>query len=584
MRRLFAYLGPVRNRFLRASAYSIVNKALDMMPPFMVAWIIDSVSGQTPAWLASIGVEGLWPSVWFLCGLIVVVFGGESFFEWLYQLDFRTLSQDVQFRLRSDAYTHMQGRELAFFENSRTGNLISIIYTDISQLERFLSTLFNQILQLIFLFIFALLMLLPVSWEIAVASMLTVLPIVGGSLIYQRWIGPKYVAIREAVGEVSSRLENNISGIQVIKSFTAETYETQRVEAVSETYRQANLAAVRLNSAYVPLIRMFIALGFAVIMLMGCYWYVNGLDGFSLGNLALVAMLIQRLLWPVTGLGTIFDEYERARASARRIFGLMDAPSELASPAQPLPLMRAHGALTFEGVDFAYQPGQPVLTGIDFAVAPGETIGVAGPTGAGKTTLIKLLMRFYDPSAGKILLDGHALPAYDLADLRRQMALVSQDTYLFHGTIGENIAYGQPRATAAAIRRAAELAQLHPFVATLPEGYDTVVGERGIKLSGGQRQRLSIARAILKDAPILILDEATSAVDSETEQAIQESLDTLVQGRTAIISAHRLSTIRHADRILVFDQGRVAESGSHESLLAQNGIYAGLWRVQTGER
>ncbi len=585
MARLIQYLGKERGRFITASFYSILNKILDLMPPLMVGWIIDTVSGNTPSWLAgTFGIQDTWTAILFLCGVIIVVFAGESFFEWLYQLGFRRVSQDIQHRLRLDAYAHLQDREMAFFENNRTGNLLSILYNDISQMERFLSLTFNQILQLVCLFIFSMALLVPVSWQIALISLATIPPIVLGSLVYQRVIGPKYKRIQESVGEVTARLENNIGGIQVIKSFTAESYEYDRVNAASDEVRAANWDAIRLNSAYVPLIRIFIALGFALVMGISCWWYLQGWDNFTLGNLTLVAMLIQRLLWPITSLGNVFDDFERAKAGARRIFGLMDAPAEVSSSENAVQMERAQGNITFEGVDFHYDPQIPILKNIDFEIKKGETIGVAGPTGAGKTTLIKLLLRFYDPSSGRITLDGHDLRDYNLQDLRRQIGLVSQDTYLFHGTVAENIGYALPGATQAQIENAAKQAQLHDFVIGLPEGYRSLVGERGIKLSGGQRQRLSIARAILKNAPILILDEATSAVDSETEQAIQESLDAVVEGRTAIIIAHRLSTIRRADRIIVFEQGQITESGSHDALVAQGGAYANLWRVQVGER
>jgi ATP-binding cassette subfamily B protein len=303
----------------------------------------------------------------------------------------------------------------------------------------------------------------------------------------------------------------------------------------------------------------------------------------TVGQLVLFAMMTERLLWPLTRLGTTVDDYERAKASARRIFGLLDTLAAIRDPERPMPLGHARGDVVFDHVVFTYQRGEPVLSGVSFRVAPGETLGIAGPTGAGKSTVVKLLLRLYDVTGGAVRIDGHDVRELAQRDLRSNIALVSQDVYLFHGTIYENIAYSTGSAGPEVVERAARLAQLHDFVAALPDGYATIVGERGIKLSGGQRQRLSIARAIVKDAPILVLDEATSSVDTETERAIQQSLKTLTAGRTALIIAHRLSTIRHADRILVLRDGKVAEEGHHDDLLARGGTYADLWHIQSGE-
>ncbi|MEO1450863.1 MAG: ABC transporter ATP-binding protein, partial [Bacteroidota bacterium] len=405
------------------------------------------------------------------------------------------------------------------------------------------------------------------------------------SFWYQKLIAPRYAEMRSKVGGLMSRLENNLGGIMVIKSFSAEDYEKQRVAEASEAYRTSNVSVIRLNARYVPLIRMVVALGFAGCMLLGSWWVLNGSGGITPGGLTFFGMMIQRLLWPMTRMGNIFDDFARAQASIKRVFSLLRSTNRLKGQSLPaaegLPA-RFTGTLSLMDVNFRYTPDQQTLQGLNLKIPAGQTWGIAGPSGSGKTTLIKLLLRLYDPSSGKISLDDVDLRAIPLPELRRQIAIVSQDTYLFHGTIGENIAYGQPEATEDTIEGAAREAQLHAFIASLPDGYNTLVGERGIKLSGGQRQRVSIARAILKDAPILILDEATSAVDSETERAIQENLDRLVHGRTALIIAHRLSTIRGADQILVLADGKIAEIGTHDDLIEANGAYAALWEVQTG--
>ncbi|MEM1217622.1 MAG: ABC transporter ATP-binding protein [Bacteroidota bacterium] len=583
MRRLFRYLGNYRKSVRFAVSTSIINKILDLMPPFLTAWLIDSVSGNIPAWISQwTGLIEPWPVVVFVMVLTAAIFLGESFFEWLFKRTFMRLAQRVQHDLRIDAYRKLQHRELAFFETQRTGNLMAILNDDINQLERFLNNSFNEIVQLITLFLFAGWSLCAVSLQLGLVGMIPIPFILIGSFYYQKKIAPYYKDVRESVGHLGNRLENNISGILVIKSYTAEKFEEKRVAEVSESYRDANFAAIQWSSVYVPLIRIFITVGFVLTLLIGAYWVLFEPGRFSLGSLAFFAMMIQRLLWPVTRLGTVFDDYERARASARRVFELIDGESLIVSPESPRQVQEVRGSIELEQLAFSYVPDQPIIQNLSLRIAAGQTIGVAGTTGAGKTTLIKLLFRLYDPTAGAIKLDGHDLRDLDLSWLRRQMALVSQDVYLFHGTIEENIRYGMEEVNDLDLREACQKAQILDFIEGLPQGFSTIVGERGIKLSGGQRQRISIARAILKDAPILILDEATSAVDTETEKAIQQHLNVLTTGKTAIIIAHRLSTIRQADQIVVLGNQGILEQGSHPELLAREGVYADLWNTQIG--
>ena len=524
--RLSRYIKPHRGLFAFACSSSILNKILDLMPPVLVGWVIDSVRRQPPEWIANlVGTVDPWSLAVFLAVLGVVIFAFESLFEWAYQYGFMNLAQRIQHALRMDAYNHIQHREIEFFENHRMGETMAMLNDDVNQIERFLNTGFNELLQLGVLFAFSGVVLFDVSWQLAVVGLLPVPVIIWGSLLYQRMISPRYRRVREAVGGLSSRLENNIAGILVVKSFTAEDFESRRVEEASREYQNANYQAIRLSSIYVPLIRMAVALGFGGVLLLGSYWVLEDQGVLTVGELVLFSMLIQRLLWPLTRMGMTLDEYERAKASARRTFGLLETPSKIQNPAIPRELTPPiQGELCFNQVHFRYQRGEPVLRGLDFQVKAGETIGIAGATGAGKSTLIKLLLRLYDPTMGSVQLEGVDLRDLTLQEVRRNIALVSQDVYLFHGTIAENIAYGAAEVSLEQVQAAAQSAQLHDFVVTLPEGYQTVVGERGIRLSGGQRQRLSIARAILKDAPVMVFDEATSSVDTETERAIQESL------------------------------------------------------------
>ncbi len=584
MRQIFTYIQQRAGLFWFASGASVLNKVLDLMPPLLVGWVIDSVSGTPPGWIQTIlGPSSPWQMAVFLSVLGVVIFALESLFEWLYQRSFFSLAQNVQHDLRTDTYKHIQSREIRFFENQRMGETLSILNDDINQLERFLNTGFNEILQLVVLFLFSLLVMMGTSWELSLVGLIPVPLILIGSYFYQKKIAPRYDKVRQAVGALSSRLENNLGGILVIQSFTAEDFELERVRQSSAQYRDSNLAAIQLSAVYIPIIRMAVALGFGGVLLLGAYWVLQGNGRLSVGELVLFSMLVQRLLWPITRLGQTLDLYERARSSAQRVFALLNTPASIQTLPGAQAMQRAQGQIQCKQVYFGYDPERPILRGLDLDIQAGEVVGFAGTTGAGKSTLIKLLLRLYDPDQGQVCLDGQDLKGLQLQDLRRQIALVSQDVYLFHGSLRENIAYGQAEVDQATIEAAAKQAALHDFIVSLPQGYDTLVGERGIKLSGGQRQRLSIARALVKNAPILILDEATSSVDTETERIIQRNLNQLVAGKTALIIAHRLSTLRQADRILVLREGQVAESGSHEQLLLDNGIYADLWRLQIGE-
>jgi len=587
MARLFGYLRRYRGSLWLASGSSVLNKILDLMPPLLVGWVIDALRGAPPSWIARLaGSSDPWRMAVALSCLAVAIFVFESLFQWAYQAGFMRLAQRVQHDLRLEAYQSIQAREMAFFEDHRLGEILAMLNDDVNQLERFLNTGFNELLQLAVLVVFSVAVMTPLSWRLTLVGMGPIPLILWGSLLYQRRVAPRYRRVRAGVGGLAARLENNISGIQVVQSFTAEAFETERVRAASEEYRQANFAAIRLSALYTPLIRMAIVMGFAGVLLVGSYWVLDGSGTITAGQLVLFAMMTERLLWPLTRLGSTLDDYERAMAAARRTFGLLDTPPAIRDPARPRALGRVRGEVAFERVAFQYPRGAAagaVLREVSFGIAPGETLGVAGPTGAGKSTLVKLLLRFYDVTGGAVRIDGRDVRELTLEELRHNIALVSQDVYLFHGSIRENIAYRTRDVPQTAVERAAALAQLHEFVAGLPRGYDTLVGERGVKLSGGQRQRLSIARAILKDAPILVLDEATSAVDTETERAIQQNLRRITRGRTALVIAHRLSTIRHADRILVLTDGRVAEEGRHDQLVARGGIYADLWHVQSGD-
>ncbi len=579
--RLWTYAEAYRPRILLATFISVLNKVFDLAPPFLIGVAVDTVVEQGDSILSSLfGLTDVMTQLWVLAAITLFVWGMESVTDYVDQILWRNLAQSLQHDLRTETYEHVQGLEMAYFEDKSTGGLMSVLNDDVNQLERFLDVGANDVLQLLATVVLLGIYFFVVAPGVAWLAFLPIPVIVWGSLRFQRQMAPRYAEVREQVGVLNGQLANNLSGIATIKSFTAEGLEARRVSSGSDVYRLKNREAIRYSSLFVPLIRMAIVLGFMATLVYGGYLTVNGAIG--VGVYSTLVFMTQRLLWPLTRLGQTLDLYQRAMASSRRVFGLLDTKAEMEDGEVRLEPVR--GDLRLENVVFAYKDSEPVVNDLSLHLPAGKTSAIVGATGAGKSTLIKLLLRFYDPQQGRVTLDGHDLRSLEMSSLRRAIGLVSQDVFLFHGTVRENIAYGAPDADDEAIRRAAEVAEAHEFITDLPNGYDTVVGERGQKLSGGQRQRISIARAVLKDPPILILDEATSAVDNETEAAIQRSLERIARGRTMILIAHRLSTIRNADRIYVLEQGRLKEQGRHEELLEHPGIYAGLWQVQTGDR
>ena len=581
LRRLLEYARPHRAKIRRASLYSILNKVFDLAPPALIGMAIDVVVNKEDSLLADWGFPDLVTQLWILSGLTFLIWALESWFEYRFKILWRNLAQDLQHNLRMDAYAHVQKMELAYFEDRSSGGLMSVLNDDVNQLERFLDVGANEILQVVTTTIVIGAAFFYLAPEIAWMSMLPMPFILWGSVLFQKWLAPRYMDVRKEVGSLNGDLAGNLSGIATIKSFTAEAREEQRISKGSDAYRQANNHAISLSSAFSPLIRMVILVGFTATLAFGGYMAATGT--LAVGAYSVMVFLTQRLLWPLTRLGDTFDLYQRAMASTTRILDLLKIAPAITDGGTALARDQVQGELRMNDLQFRYSNGVHVLHDMDLTFAAGKTTALVGPTGSGKSTVIKLLLRFYDPSHGSVTLDGHDLRELDLEDLRQAIGLVSQDVFLFHGTVRENIAYGKPDASDEEIARAAAVAEADEFIAALPQGLDTIVGERGQKLSSGQRQRISIARAILKDPPILILDEATSSVDNETEAAIQRSLEKIAKDRTTIVIAHRLSTIRRAHQIYVLESGHARERGTHTELIAEGGLYAALWRVQTGE-
>ncbi len=586
IQRLFHYASAYRRDFRLAALYSVLNKFFDILPEVLIGAAVDVVIKGDESFLArhvlvGVGITDTWQQLLVLGGLNVLIWGGESLFQYLYEVKWRQLAQDVQHDLRLDTYRQVQKLDMAYFEAQRTGNLMSIMNDDINQMERFLNGGANQIIQVFCSSVMVSAVFFALQPSIALVSLLPVPAILFGAFWFQKRLAPRYAAVRVAAGDVSARLNNNLLGLATIKAFATEGQEASHIEQASNQYRSANSSAIRVSSAITPVIRMAILSGFTATLLYGGWLTLHG--ELAVGAYSVLVFLTQRLLWPLTGLADVADMYQRSMASIDRAMKLLDTPITIAYEGQHLDPAHTQGELRFEGVRFAYGDS-PTLQDINLTLPAGKTTAFVGTTGSGKSTLVKLLLRFYEPQSGSILLDGVPIASLNLQDLRRAIGYVAQDSFLTDGTVAENIAYGVQGASDAGIAEAARAAEATEFIDKLPLGFATRIGERGQKLSGGQRQRLALARAILKNPPILVLDEATSAVDNETEAAIQRSLDVVSQGRTTIVIAHRLSTVRQADCIHLLEAGRIVESGTHDALLARNGGYAALWRLQTGER
>jgi len=582
LRRLFAYANQYRSDVVVASVYSILNKIFDVLPEILIGVAVDVVVNRKASFVARLGIPDPKHQLLLLALITVVIWIGESLFEYLYELKWRRLAQNLQHDLRMEAYRHVQRLELAYFERNRTGNLLAILNEDINQMERFLNGGANDLIQVFCGTIMVGAVFFALTSKLAFLALVPVPVILYGAFWFQSRLAPRYAAVREAAGALATRLNNNLTGIATIKAYTAEDFEAEHIRQGSDAYRVRNGEAIRWSAAITPVIRMAILAGFTVTLLYGGVLTLNGELG--VGSYSVLVYLTQRLLWPLTRLADMTDLYQRSMASIQRVMDLLQTPMAIPYEGKHLATGTVRGELDFDRVRFCYDGAAgAALDGITLNIQAGHTVAFVGPTGGGKSTLAKLLLRFYEPQHGEIRLDGQPIGAIDLQDLRREIGYVAQDTFLADASVAENIAYGTKDVPLAQVEGAARAAEAHDFIAALPQGYHTQVGERGMKLSGGQRQRLALARAILKDPPILILDEATSAVDNETEAAIQRSLERLVVGRTSLIIAHRLSTIRHADCIHVLDDGGIVESGTHDQLLAHGATYAALWRLQTGE-
>ncbi len=580
LRDLFNYALEQDTKVRRGIIYSVLNKIFDLAPPVLIGIAIDIVVEGSDSFIGNLGYSDRRQQLIILAVLTFIIWGLESAFDYIAAVTWRNISQDIEHSLRTDTFNNVLGLDLAFFENKSSGRLMAILNDDVNQLETFLDNGANRLVQTATTVLVIGGTFLYISPLVAVFAFIPIPIIIFGSLRFTNRIAERYTKIRNDIENLNANLSNSITGILTVKSFNREKKESERITLSSNEVKSANYHAIRLSAAFIPIIRIAILFGFTATLLIGGFLALDG--EIKVATYSVMLFITQRLLWPLTELGVIFDSYQKAMASFRRIINLKNTTPTIDNGNEKLTSFNEK--IEIANLNFEYVKNFPVLNDISIDINKGQTTAIVGSTGSGKSTLIKLILRLYDSTSGEIKFDGKNIRDLELDSLRNKIGLVSQDIFLFEGTVFENIAYGNLDAKDEEVWEAAKLSESDKFINLLPNKENTIVGERGQKLSGGQRQRISIARAILKNPEILILDEATSAVDNETEAAIQRSINTLKEGRTVIAIAHRLSTIRNAEIIYVLEEGKVVESGNHESLLEINGVYSKLWSVQTGEK
>ena len=580
-KRFLKYAKPWKWKIIKSSIYSTINKLFDIAPEILLGAAVDLVVRRENSFIANLGFDSIESQIAILGIITFLIWAFESIFQYLYSISWRNLAQSIEHNIRIDAYNHVQKLDISWFENKKVGDITAKLNDDVNQLERFLDNGFNSLIQLVVSTIAIGAWFFYISPLVASITILPVPIILLIAFFFQKNLSPRYLAVRNSAGLLNNTIFNNLIGISTIKSSVSETVESKRVEDLSQNYRLKNKSAIMLSSAFVPIVRMGVLSGFLGTMIVGSYLALNG--KIEIGSYSILIFLTQRFLWPFTTLSETVDLFERSMASNKRILDLFNTEHTIKDNDNSIVINDFEEDIFFSDIIFYYDKDKPLFKNLNFTIKNNSLTGIVGQTGAGKTTIIKLLLRFYDPKNGNISIGNHQIKKIKLKNLRENIGYVSQDIFMFDGTIKENIAYPNINCNDEQVNKAAALSQCSEFIDKLPNKYDTLIGERGQKLSAGQKQRIAIARALYKNPPILIFDEATSAIDNETEHLIQIALNEISKNRTTIVIAHRLSTVRNADNIIVIGDGNIIEEGNHNQLINNKNIYKKLWDIQTGE-
>ncbi len=575
--RLTRYALPSWRLGLATLVVTLVGAGADLTIPLFVGQAIDQGLGQAVDQGPASGL----PRVLLLMGGLVILFtAAKGLSQFGRQFMAEVLSQRVVFALRNQLYRHIQGLSFRFHDRTRTGELMSRTTSDVERVRRFAAMGVFQMTQIVLLFAGVAVVLLIKDWQLAILALLIVPVLTAIAVGFARRIRPMYQLVQQAWADLNVRIQENLAGARVVRAFAQEDKERRRFHPANATLNDRTISVMRLFAIRTPLFNAIVGAGQVAVLWFGGWKVID--DQISLGTLVEFNFYLLILFMPVRMLGMTINSFARAVASGERIFDILDVRSEVQDAPGAQALGEVDGRVTFEQVSFQHDE-RPVLRGIDFDVAPGQALGIVGATGSGKSSIVNLVPRFYDPTQGAVRLDGQDVRGVTLDSLRAQVGIVHQEPFIFADSVRANIAYGRPAATRQQVVAAAKLAQIHDFIETLPNGYETVVGERGVTLSGGQKQRAAIARALVLDPRILILDESTSSVDTWTERAIQNALREAQRGRTTLIISQRIRSVRHAAEIIVLDQGAIVQRGRHEALIAQEGLYREMWAAQEAE-